>query len=34
MTLFANATTENGIFLEALNKYFAGKPDLRTLERL
>ena len=32
MTLFANVTAENHIFLKALQKYFDGKPDSRTLE--
>ena len=34
MTLFARATTDNAIFLEALNKYFDGEFDGQTLERL
>jgi len=34
MTLFARANTDNAIFLDALNKYFAGKFDRHTLERL
>ncbi|HLZ91122.1 MAG TPA: DUF1810 domain-containing protein [Candidatus Acidoferrum sp.] len=34
MTLFANATTENKIFQDALQKYFAGMPDHLTMERL
>jgi len=34
MTLFANVTTNNALFLEALTKYFDGKPDQRTLEQL
>lgn len=34
MTLFAQATADNRVFLEALQKYFGGAPDPRTLERL
>lgn len=34
MTLFANVTTNNAVFLEALTKYFDGKPDQRTLDLL
>jgi uncharacterized protein (DUF1810 family) len=34
MTLFANAAREDQIFEQALRKYFAGKPDLLTIERL
>ena len=34
MTLFARATADNGIFNEALQKYFEGKPDPCTIERL
>ena len=34
MTLFAHATSDNQIFLDALEKYFGGKPDRLTLERL
>jgi uncharacterized protein (DUF1810 family) len=34
MTLFAHATRENQIFLDALQKYFAGAFDPLTLERL
>jgi uncharacterized protein (DUF1810 family) len=34
MTLFANATPENGIFKDALDKYFAGKADQLTIDRL
>jgi uncharacterized protein (DUF1810 family) len=34
MTLFANLTTDNHIFLEALQKYFGGEFDRLTLERL
>jgi uncharacterized protein (DUF1810 family) len=34
MTLFAGAAAENGVFVEALRKYFDGKPDRLTLERL
>lgn len=34
MTLFDRATTDNQIFLEALAKYFGGKPDPLTLKGL
>jgi uncharacterized protein (DUF1810 family) len=34
MTLFANTTSENQIFKDALQKYFAGEPDQLTIERL
>lgn len=34
MTLFAQADTDNRIFLDCLRKYFAGKPDPLTLARL
>ncbi len=34
LTLFAHATPENQPFKAALEKYFEGKPDLSTLERL
>lgn len=34
MTLFAGATSENQIFKDALQKYFAGEPDPLTLDRL
>lgn len=34
MTLFAHATQENEIFLEALKKYFGGAFDPQTLARL
>lgn len=34
MTLFAQATPDNQVFLEALHKYFAGEPDPLTLESL
>lgn len=34
MTLFAHATAESEIFLEALQKYFGGKADPQTLNRL
>ncbi|MDQ1472118.1 MAG: hypothetical protein QOJ99_3598 [Bryobacterales bacterium] len=34
MTLFANATTDNQLFWDALQKYFGGRPDQVTLERL
>ncbi len=34
MTLFARAAPDNGPFLAALAKYFAGLPDAATLDRL
>lgn len=34
MTLFAQAAREDGLFLDALKKYFHGEPDPLTLERL
>jgi uncharacterized protein (DUF1810 family) len=34
MTLFASVTSDNQIFHDALSKYFGGKPDPLTLERL
>jgi len=34
MTLFSRVAPENPIFAEALGKYFQGKPDPLTLERL
>jgi len=34
MTLFANATSDNQLFRDALDKYFGGEPDRLTLERL
>ncbi len=34
MTLFARSTDDNGVFEEALRKYFGGVPDPATLERL
>jgi uncharacterized protein (DUF1810 family) len=34
MTLFARAATDNQVFQDALQKYFAGQPDPLTLERL
>jgi len=34
MTLFAATATENKIFKDALQKYFAGKPDQLTIDRL
>jgi uncharacterized protein (DUF1810 family) len=34
MTLFANASRNNEIFLAALDKYFAGRQDSETLERI
>lgn len=32
MTLFAHAGDDNRVFLDAIEKYFAGKPDRRTLD--
>jgi uncharacterized protein (DUF1810 family) len=34
MTLFANVTSDNQVFREALDKYFGGEPDPLTVERL
>jgi uncharacterized protein (DUF1810 family) len=34
MTLFAHATVDNQIFLNALQKYFGGEFDRSTIERL
>jgi len=34
MTLFAQVTSENQIFKDALKKYFGGKFDRLTIERL
>lgn len=34
MTLFAHATADNQVFMDALQKYFAGEFDRLTLERL
>jgi len=34
MTLFANATSDNQLFRDALHKYFGGELDRLTLERL
>jgi uncharacterized protein (DUF1810 family) len=34
MTLFAHTTHENGIFLDALKKYFRSQFDRKTIERL
>jgi uncharacterized protein (DUF1810 family) len=34
MTLFAHATSDNRLFLEALKKYFGGEFDAETLARL
>ena len=34
MTLFAHATSDNGIFVEALAKYFGGAEDPLTLQKL
>jgi uncharacterized protein (DUF1810 family) len=34
ISLFARATPDNELFLEALSKYFEGKPDPQTLQRI
>ncbi len=34
MTLFAKAAPDERLFADALEKYFAGRPDTATLERL
>ena len=34
MTLFANVTADNQVFVDALNKYFGGEQDPLTIERL
>jgi uncharacterized protein (DUF1810 family) len=34
MTLFARVARDTTIFQDALDKYFAGEPDPRTIERL
>jgi uncharacterized protein (DUF1810 family) len=34
MTLFAHATSENQVFVEAVSRYFGGQYDALTLERL
>ena|SRR5271157_3670120 len=34
MTLFAHATSQNEVFIQALNKYFGGKSDPATLKLL
>ncbi len=34
MTLFAHATADNQIFMDALRKYFGGEYDPLTLDRL
>jgi len=34
MTLFAQAASDRQAFLDALTKFFAGKPDQQTLNRL
>ncbi len=34
MTLFKEAASDNAVFRQALDRYFAGEPDRRTLERL
>ena len=34
MTLFARVAADNGIFQDALEKYYSGEPDPLTLDRL
>lgn len=34
MTLFASVASENSVFQQALEKYFAGQPDRLTIDRL
>jgi uncharacterized protein (DUF1810 family) len=34
MTLFAQATTDNQVFRDALEKYFSGEADQQTLRRI
>jgi uncharacterized protein (DUF1810 family) len=34
MTLFAEVMSDNGVFVEALQKYYGGSPDQSTLDRL
>ena len=34
MTLFARTANDNAVFVQALDKYFAGEPDPATLELL
>jgi uncharacterized protein (DUF1810 family) len=34
MTLFASVTSDNRVFMDALQKYFGGKLDKVTLEKL
>lgn len=34
MTLFAQTTTDNAVFIDCLQKYFAGQPDPATLALL
>jgi uncharacterized protein (DUF1810 family) len=34
MTLFAQVARDNRVFADALHKYFAGQPDLLTIEHL
>ncbi|MFL9907342.1 DUF1810 domain-containing protein [Paraburkholderia sp. RL17-337-BIB-A] len=34
LTLFARATSDNEIFIEALRRYFGGEGDSRTLQQL
>lgn len=34
MTLFAQASSDNQVFLDCLRKYFGGEPDAATLARL
>jgi uncharacterized protein (DUF1810 family) len=34
MTLFANTAGDSAIFKDAMQKFFAGKPDRLTLDRI
>ncbi len=34
MTLFAEVSPDNAVFVDALDKYFGGEPDQLTLDRL
>lgn len=34
MTLFAHASADNQVFMDALQKYFGGEFDRMTIERL
>jgi uncharacterized protein (DUF1810 family) len=34
ITLFSRATTDNAVFVKALEKYFGGEADRMTLDRL